>query len=114
MNNHEAPIIQKVYNFYQELSQVIEKMPKRNRYALGQKLDQTSLELTELLIGASNTTGKVKFKYLKQASIKLDLLKILLRMGQEIKAIPTKRYLALEEMLQEIGKMLGGWLRFIG
>lgn len=93
---------------------VVEKMPKRNKYTLGQKTDDITLEIMEYLITASNNSHReTKLKYLKKASIKLDLLKVLLRMGEEIKAIPTKRYLALEEMLQEIGKMLGGWIRSV-
>jgi len=40
-------------------------------------------------------------------------LKILIRLAEDIKALPTKKYLYLEELLQEIGKMLGGWIRSI-
>lgn len=106
----DAPIIQKTYDFYKELYLIVEKMPKKDKYALGQRLDVTTLNLLEILIAASSTK-KEKIVWLNKASIKLDLLKILVRLCFEIKTIDQKKYLKLEEILQEIGKMLGGWIR---
>ena len=108
---NEIPIIQKVYDFYRELYLVIEKMPKKDKYTLGGKLSKTCLDLMELLIFAGYSNREDKITFLNKASIKLELLKILIRLGEEIKAISTKKYLLLEEKLQEIGRMLGGWMR---
>jgi len=107
----DAPIIQKLYDFYRILYLAVGKMPKRDKYTLGEKLLRTNLDLLEFLIGASYFPRQEKINLLNQASIKLDLLKILLRLADELKSIPTKKYLILEEYLQETGKMLGGWIR---
>lgn len=88
-------------------------MPKKDKYALGEKLSKATFELFELLIAASFNQKETKIAYLDRANIKLDLLKILIRLSEDIKALPTKKYLYLEELLQEIGKMLGGWIRSI-
>jgi len=50
---------------------------------------------------------------LENASKKLNTLKILIRLLKEIKAIDIKKYVILENFCQEIGKMLGGWIKFI-
>ncbi|OIN92457.1 hypothetical protein AUJ42_00395 [Candidatus Collierbacteria bacterium CG1_02_44_10] len=86
-------------------------MPKRDKYTLGEKLSITNLDLLEFIIGASYALRQDKINLLNKASIKLDLLKILIRVGHELKSINNKKYLTLEEKLQEIGKMLGGWIR---
>lgn len=86
-------------------------MPKQDRYTLGEKIQQTTLELFEDLIAASHQGKQSKLEYLTTAATKLDLLKALLRLAEDIKAVPTKRYLILSEKVQEIGKMLGGWIR---
>ena len=112
-NFHQVPIIQKIYNFYKELYLAIEKMPKKNKYSLGEKLSKATFDLLELLIAASFHQKETKIAYLDRANVKLDLLKILIRLAEDIKALPTKKYLYLEELLQEIGKMLGGWIRSI-
>lgn len=108
---NEAPIVRKVYDFYREFYQLSFHIPKRERYALGERIQQTTLELLENLISATHQEKQNKTDYLTQAAANLDLLKILLRLAEDIKAIPTKRYLVLLEMLQEIGKMIGGWIR---
>lgn len=86
-------------------------MPKKDKYTTGQKIGQTTLDLLEYLIGATYATKEKKSPYLNQAAVKLDLLKLLIRLSQNTEAISTKQYLFLEEMLQETGKMLGGWIR---
>lgn len=50
---------------------------------------------------------------LQQTTIKLDVLKMLLRLAEDVGSIPTIAYLKLTEQLTEIGRMLGGWIRSI-
>ena len=48
---------------------------------------------------------------LEKVSLNLNVLRILLRPMKEIKTIDNKKYTAFEEILDEIGRMLGGWMR---
>jgi len=107
----EVPIIQKTYDFYREFYGLVPHMPKQDKYAIGARIQNTCLDLTEILIRASRTDKKKKLEYLSEAAVKLDLLKLSIRLAEDTKAIPTKNYLVLSEKLQEIGKMLGGWMR---
>jgi len=108
---NDLPIIQKIYDFYRELYLTVEKMPKKDKYTLGEKMQSATLNLTELLISAGYEEKIKKTIYLDRAAVKLDLIKILVRLGQDLKAVPTNKYLSLEEKLQEIGRMLGGWIK---
>ncbi len=85
--------------------------PKRERYSLGTKLEYEAIELLEKLFIAGTLDRIQKLSALIQASAKLDVLKILIRLAKDIQALDTKKYLLLEEKLQEIGKMLGGWIK---
>jgi len=76
---------------------------------LGQKLDNLTLEIFELLF--SVPFSKDKILTLQRISIKLDLLKVLLRLSKDSQSVNNKKYIELESVLQEIGKMLGGWIR---
>ena len=105
------PIIQKVYDFYREFHRITAQMPKYDRYTIGEKIANTTLKFFEDLIHASRTDRKNKLNYLEWAATKLDLIKLLLRLSEDEKAISTKNYLSLSEKLQEVGKMLGGWIR---
>jgi hypothetical protein len=48
---------------------------------------------------------------LESASLKLNFLRVFARLMKGVKAIDNKRYVAIEASLDEIGRMLGGWLR---
>lgn len=88
-------------------------MPKKDKYTIGEKAQKTALDLVEFLIAAGYCDKFQKSKQLELAAIKLDLLKILLRLANELKAIPATRCLLLQERLQEIGRMLGGWIKSV-
>jgi hypothetical protein len=87
--------------------------PKKDRYALGQKSEKIVLEILELLFLANSKQSQEKLVLLNQVDVKLKILKTLIRLCFDIKAIDQKKYLLLQERLQEIGKMLGGWLKSI-
>jgi hypothetical protein len=50
-----------------------------------------------------------KLPYVKIAVRKIDTIKVFIQTVWEIKAIDDKKYIALSEKLNEVGKMLGGW-----
>ena len=105
----DIPIFAKLYGFYKNLSQVITTFPKTKRYTLGQRLDNLTLDAFELLFSIPVADNKVKT--LSQISGKIDLIKVLLRLGKDTQAVKNNKYLELQATLQEIGKMLGGWIR---
>ncbi|KKP80533.1 MAG: hypothetical protein UR81_C0024G0003 [Candidatus Levybacteria bacterium GW2011_GWB1_35_5] len=76
---------------------------------MGQKLDNITLDILELLFSVPISSDKVEV--LEKISIKLDLVKVLLRLGKDSQAIENNNYLKLESTLSEIGRMLGGWIR---
>lgn len=52
-----------------------------------------------------------KKEALLEISPHFDTVKILIRLSRNLDIIPEHEYIKLEENLQEIGKMLGGWIR---
>ena len=108
------PILHKVFDFYKLFNQHLQLFPKRNRLTLGRKIDSLILEIIELIFLALNSEKKEKTIILRKASLKIDLLKIVIRLAKETKALDNKKYILLQKELQEIGKMLGGWIRAIG
>lgn len=91
--------------------QYIQGFPKKDKYTLGEKLEKTILEIFEL-IALANTVNQIeKVKILEKVSAKLDLLKIFIRLSCELHILDQKKYILLQEKIQEIGRMLGGWLK---
>ena len=110
----DISIVHKMYKFYLILNSAVQMFPKKYRYSLGQKLETLLLELIELaLLAHSKKQKSSKMLILNKIDVKLKLLKYLIRASLDTKAINDKKYVLLEGRLQEIGRMLGGWIRSI-
>jgi len=83
--------------------------PKQNRYTLGTKIDDVFLTAIEYCFLASYAPMNSKGVLLDRAISRVDLLKLLLQLAWEIRALDNKKYAHLGEQLSEIGRMLGGW-----
>jgi hypothetical protein len=106
----DLPIFHKTYAFIILFSGYVGKFPKHDRFTLGARIENTSLELLMLIMRA-NYGQSTRLNFLNEGSITLDMLKILVRIAKDKKAIHPNQYLILEERLQEIGRMLGGWIK---
>ena len=103
------PITQKLITAYKQWQSFIHHLPKQTRYTLGEKIDLLFIDILELIITARYLPQNQKMPLLQKASLKLDLLKFFLQVSWEIKTLDTKKYILLSKMLEEIGKILGGW-----
>lgn len=103
----------RIFEFYKLTYQYIQLFPKKDKYTLGQKIDNLILDTIELISLAANSQKEEKYNTLQKASLKIDLLKTLIRLSKEVKALDNKKYIQLQQELQEIGRMIGGWLRSI-
>jgi hypothetical protein len=103
--------LHKVYELYKLFYEYNQHLPQKDRYCIGQKCEKLILEILELIISTIQVIGKEKLKSLKKASIKLNVLRIIVRLAKDVKALDFKKYLMLQEKIDEIGKMLGGWIK---
>jgi len=93
------------------LYQDLKSFPQKDRYILGQKIEVLTLEVLQTTILAGISTKEKKLPLLEKSIAEVDLVKIMLRLANDINILDSKKYLVLENCLQEIGKMLGGWRR---
>ncbi|MCG2687078.1 diversity-generating retroelement protein Avd [Candidatus Parcubacteria bacterium] len=107
----EAPIIKKTVDLYKEFYQYLKIFPKKDQYMLGKRCEEHIIDFMELIVSAVSLYKQEKKTKLLEANNKFDLLKVLFRMARELKMLDNKKYLNLEEKIQEIGRMLGGWIR---
>jgi hypothetical protein len=109
----DIPIFHKIYDLYKLLHSYYQQIPKFERYTLWQKCETTTLAILEALIATSYQKGEERVHSLYLMSHKLDLLKVLLRLAKETRAINHQQYLAAQTIVYEIGKMLGGWIKSV-
>jgi len=102
-------IFEKTYELILWLYPTVNKFPKSQRFVLGQQIENTVLEILKGIIQTNQEKSKLTF--LKQISVDLDKLRILIRLSKDLKFINLKQYQFSADKVNEIGKMLGGWIR---
>jgi hypothetical protein len=111
MEEFDIPIFKKIYEMYRNFYSFRNSVPKQDRYALWQKCENILLETLENILLASQMSKAEKLPILERASLKLNLFRIFVRLAKEVKAIDGKKYILLQENTDEIGRMLGGWIK---
>lgn len=103
------PIMQKIKASYQLWYEYYQILPKNHRYTIGQKIDNLFTDAIEAVSIATFLSREEKSPYVKLAIRKINTLNIFLLILWENKSLDNKKYIALSEKINEIGKMLGGW-----
>lgn len=111
MNDFDIPIFKKSYDLYKTMYQVRALLPKQDRYALWQRCENVLLDIIEGILKASSMPQAEKIPVLEQVSAKLNLLRVLIRVAYDIRSIDKGKYAALQENIDEVGRMLGGWIK---
>jgi hypothetical protein len=105
------PIISKIYESYKGIVELNHGLTKRWCFSLGASLENSILACMENLIMAKNAPKPLKAACLIEAGSKLETATLKLRLMLELKLANETRIFQLQAMLEETGRMLGGWLK---
>ena len=108
----EIPVVVKLFVVYEITHKLIFKFPKHEKYTLGEKIENSILDSMEIFVLANQVSKYEKEKMLAKANAKIELLKILFRISLNCGILEFRQYLAIENKLQEIGKMTQGWIKY--
>ena len=110
-NYFDIPIFQKTYDLYKLIHTMRNDIPKADRHTIWKRSEDACLDALEKLFLANQLNGSEKVALLTKISNKIDLLRVLMRLAYETKTIDEKKYLLIQSHLDEIGRMLGGWIK---
>lgn len=111
MDNFDIPIFKKTYDLYKTFYGYRNAISKQDRYTIWQRSENVIIEILEGILMASQAYKSDKIPILEKVSVKLNFLRVFLRLMKEVKGIDNKKYVSLEEPVDEIGRMLGGWIK---
>lgn len=107
--NH-LPIFQLAYQLTLEIHRATHQFPREYKYTLGQKLKEIVSDVLDMIVEANSTEEKTEI--LEEARLKLERLRIHLRLANDLEILGLKRYEAFNRTLEEISKQLSGWLEW--
>lgn len=115
MTNHvpvpgnPLPIQQKAYDFALWLYPHTARFPRSHRFSVAVRLETLALGLLEALQAARR--AETRAARLRDVDAMLRQLRILLRLSVDLKCLPFGSYEHAVLRLDELGRMLGGWLK---
>ncbi|HDQ23059.1 MAG TPA: four helix bundle protein [Candidatus Uhrbacteria bacterium] len=114
VNTFSPPkIIHGIADFYKNIYKLNKKLPKQDRFGLSKKIEDICLDCLSLAIEAALSNRESKLILMPKLRIKIETLKQLIRLQNELAIISDIRYLDLQSQLQEISKMATRWQQFL-
>ncbi len=105
----DLKIFAKLYDLISYLHSEIAKFPKSEKPVLGRRIYDSLLQIMEYVISANEETDKKAS--LRKASIELEKLRIFIRLAYDFHLVSVKKYGIICKRIDEIGRMLGGWIK---
>ena len=111
MAKDELFVIDRMYELVKWFLGRLEKFPRSHRYGLGQRIEARLYGVFEGLVQAKYAAGPEKIRTLETANLDLEVLRMLTRLGHELQMLPHKSHGYAAAEINEIGKMVGSWLK---
>lgn len=102
-------LFQKLYDLVIALYPIINHIPKCHRMVLGRHIEESCIILLLLVTKANKSRDTTRKELQGEISDDLDSLRILVRLGKDLRYLSIKQYASLAERLNEIGKMVYCW-----
>lgn len=108
-SNEGLPIFVQWIDFLKWILVTTDHFPKKVRFTFTERLNNLALNMVEDLVEARYTRNKTPI--LQRANLTLEKIRILIRLSYETRVLPQKSYEYASFAINDIGKMLGGWLK---
>ena len=105
----ESPLFAKSYDFIRWLIPQTVKFPRTQRFVVTERLQTTAMDFMECLYQATDKAQQATA--LKQADVKLNQLRFYLRLSHDLTLLDTRRFEHASRLLEEVGRLLGGWCK---
>lgn len=107
--NTKLEIYQKVYDLILYMYPILKRMPKSERHTLSQHIRNSLIDIAKLIVEANKRKNKLPTLY--QIDVELEKLRMLIRLAKDLEFISVRRYGIMADKINEIGRMLGGWIK---
>jgi hypothetical protein len=104
-------VLTKLHDLMLYVVPVLAKFPRDQKFVLGDRIEVKLLDTQECCVRAYYS--KDKRSYLVEANMTIEVARHLVRLAHDLKLLNTQRYGTIAEKLNEVGRMVGGWLKHV-
>ena len=109
----EMVIFTRTYDFLSWLLPLTMKFPRSQRFIVTGRLQKAVLDFQELIIEANAHQGPQRAEKLREADMALLKVRLYLRLCERWEWMSGGQYRHASDMVAEIGRLLGGWLKSV-
>ncbi len=107
-----GPALEAMNGFLRWLAPTLEKLPRSQKFLLGDRIQTTALDVLERLIEA--TYDRERAGPLRAANLGVEKLRHLLRLAFDLRHLDERRYEFAARQLDSIGRQIGAWTKTHG
>ncbi len=111
-SKNELILIPKSEKYIQYMIEVIIKLPRTEKFSIGTEYKKSMYEMIEEILLLSKINEKEKLNCINCVDAKLNAQRIFLRIMYKNKWIDEKKFKIASEMIYELGKIIGGLLKY--
>jgi hypothetical protein len=105
----ELPIFVHWIEFLEWLIPATAKFPRNARQSFSQRIEDLALDVAEDLVDARYSSDKLGL--LKAVNLKLEKLRVLLRLSHRLKYLSHDGYEHASRSINAVGRELGAWIK---
>ncbi len=106
----QSPMFVKTYNFLLWLIPLTLKFPKSQRFLLAERLSALALAFYDLILDAVLEPARTD-DCLAAADKLLTKIRLYVRLSYDLHCLNTRQFEHAARLLDELGRLLGGWQR---
>lgn len=101
------PVFKASYDLLVSIFRFSANFTREYKFTVGEKLKNETLELIILIYRANSSTEKVDI--IQKAREQIELIRVLIRLMQELKQISLKSLVSINKQIESVSKQLTGW-----
>jgi len=105
-------IYQKVYDLMIYLFPIIDRFPKYEKFVLCTQVKNCIIDIARRIIRANKSRSKRPLLY--DIDVSIEELRMLIRFSHDRKYLFHNSYAETSKRINEIGRLLGGWMKSLG
>ena len=102
-------VLTKLHDLLLYLVPQLNKFPRDQKFVLGDRIETKMLEVQEHCLRAYYSRDKRN--HLLEANLPLEVTRHLIRLAHGLRLVSNHTYGVLAEKVDEVGRMIGGWLK---
>ena len=107
----QLPVYKSSYDLLLQIFEQKKQFPRDFRYTVGERLSSEGMELIIHIFKANRIEAKGEF--LLKARENIEVIRLLFRLMKDLKQISLKRFIAINEKIEEVSRQLAGWMKTV-